>query len=132
MATNVSILPELHDDPVSAVRSGLPVERFDRLRRRLEISTSLLLEVIGISASTLGRRRKEGYFKKSESERLMRTARLFEHAVEVFGDEAEARRWLNSSHRKFGGDTPLEHADTEPGTHHVHSILGRISRGIFS
>lgn len=130
--TTDPVLPELHDDPVAAVKSGLPVERFDSLRELLRVSTGTLLRVMNISASTLGRRRKEGYFKKNESERLMRAARLFEHAANVFRNEEKARRWLNTSHRKFGGDTPIEHAETEPGAHHVDTILGRIEYGIFS
>ena len=66
-------LPELGTseaaDLVSAVREGIPTRRFDALNGLIGVSTQTLADVVGISPSTLSRRRGRGRFKKDESER---------------------------------------------------------------
>jgi len=53
---------------VATVREGLPAERFDVLREMLDVSSRTLAEVVGITQSTLSRRRKRGTFDKDESD----------------------------------------------------------------
>ena len=56
-------------DLVSAVREGIPTRRFDALKGLIGVSTQTLADVVGISPSTLSRRRGRGRFNKDESER---------------------------------------------------------------
>jgi putative toxin-antitoxin system antitoxin component (TIGR02293 family) len=62
---------------------------------------------------------------------VLRLARLFERAVEVLGSEQHAQKWFQSPVKGLGGKTPLEFADTEPGTQAVEAMLDRIEDGVF-
>lgn len=117
---------------VAMVREGLPVERFDALRDLLGFSTRELAAVVGITPSTLSRRRSAGTLKKDESERVLRIAHLVLRAIEVLDGEDHARKWLTEPVRALGGETPLRFADTEPGAREVERLLGRLEHGVFS
>lgn len=55
---------------------------------------------------------------------------LVVRAVEVFGSEIEANRWLSSSSADFGNRTPLQTL-VERGPDLPMSILGRIEHGVY-
>jgi uncharacterized protein (DUF2384 family) len=59
---------------------------------------------------------------------------IWTRAVEVFGDEAKARRWLTSNREIFDGHSPEELITTsEPGQlRRVLEVLIRIDYGVFS
>lgn len=128
--------PELAaEDPadiVATVREGLPTERFDVLREVLDVSSGTLAEVVGITPSTLSRRRKRGTFDKDESERILRVARLVARAIDVLDGMENARTWLTEPARGLGGEPPLEFADTEPGAREVERLLIRLDYGVYS
>lgn len=132
----VSSFPELAaDEPaeiVAAVRDGLPTERFEALRELLDVPSGTLAEVVGITPSTLSRRRKRGTFNKEESERLLRVARLALRAIDVLDGLENARRWLTEPARALGGEVPLKFADTEPGAREVERLLTRLDHGVYS
>ncbi len=117
---------------ISRVERGFTTATLDRIKRRLDLSTDEVAEVIGVSARTLARRRDSGRLETVESDRLMRLARLFERAVAVFGAEDEARRWFHQSQLGLGGATPLEFARTEPGSREVEALLDRIDFGVLA
>jgi len=119
-------------EAVRLVREGLPTGRFDTLRAFLDISAADFSEVVGITSSTLSRRRSRGYFDKDESERLLRLARIALRAVDVMEGTENAKQWLTEPARALGGETPLQFADTEPGAREVERLLGRIEHGVFS
>ena len=117
---------------VSAVREGIPAGRFDALKELLGVSTERLTEVVGISPSTLSRRRKRGRFDKDESERILRVARIALRAADVLGGPENARKWLTEPARALGGERPLAFADTEPGAREVERLLIRLEHGVYS
>jgi putative toxin-antitoxin system antitoxin component (TIGR02293 family) len=57
---------------------------------------------------------------------------IFNYAVEVFGNPALAREWMNTPLIALGGQTPLEFLSTEEGVREVEAILGQIENGDFS
>ena len=67
-----------------------------------------------------------------ESERIYRIAKIYDRAVEVFGDEEMGRRWLKEPAWALGDRTPLEFAETELGAQEVDDLLGRIEHGVFT
>ena len=117
---------------VATVRDGLPAERFDVLREMLGVPSGTLAEVVGITQSTLSRRRKRGMFDKDESERVLRVARLVARAADVLDGMENARKWLTEPARGLGGEPPLEFADTEPGAREVERLLIRLEYGVYS
>ncbi len=52
-------------------------------------------------------------------------------AIEVFGDESEAKLWLKEPKSALQGKTPLQAINTESGVQQVKLMLGRIEHGIF-
>lgn len=117
---------------IGALKSGLPVSAFEKLRSSLDVSKAELATVIGISERTLARRLKAGNFNAEESERIYRVARLLARATEVLESEAEAVGWLKTPKRHLRETTPLLFADTEVGAQTVERLLGRLEHGVFS
>jgi len=130
------VFPELESDSpadvVRAIRQGLPTEHFDALQEALDVTTRDLAQIVGITQSTLSRRRQHGPFNADESERIVRIARLFNHAVRAMESKETARKWLKEPARALGGESPLRFADTEPGAREVERLLTRLEHGVFS
>lgn len=57
--------------------------------------------------------------------------RIFDRAVEVFGDKSEAKFWLKEPKSALEGKAPIQVINTEPGVAQVELMLNRIDRGIF-
>ena len=66
-----------------------------------------------------------------ESEKAFRIARLYDRALEVFGDQQAAGNWLKEPARGLGETTPLLYAKTELGAREVEKLLTRIEHGVF-
>ena len=74
-------------DQISHIKAGLAINEVSDLISRLDITEKHLARVVGLSTSTLAIRKKNGRFKSSESERIMRVNRIFNRAVEVFNQD---------------------------------------------
>lgn len=116
---------------VEQVRQGLPFAEFRALIELLAIPEEELGRLLGISPATLNRRKKARHLGMLESERIVRFARLFGIAMEVFGSEEAAREWLKTPNPGAAGEPPLTYADTELGAREVENLLGRIDHGVF-
>ena len=112
------------------LRGGVNASLYQTLRELLAISDRQLSRIVRIAPRTLKRRLKQGRLEPDESERVARVGRLLLRAVEVFEDVEKARRWLRKPQMALGDETPLDHADTEPGARQVEDLLGRIEHGI--
>lgn len=105
---------------------------FHYLQELLGLSEERLGALLGMSRATLHRRKKSGTMDRAESDRVVRFGRLFRQAVVVLGNERVAREWLSAPAYAFGGELPLDYADTEAGAREVEALLGRIEHGVFS
>ncbi len=115
------------------VEKGLPYRVYDRFADALGASTDDLLKLIGIPRRTLVRRKAEGRFSSEESDRLLRAARVFSRAIDLFeGDHQAALEWLTKPQPAFGGSVPLELATTELGAREVEALIFRLEHGVFS
>ena len=119
------------DDLIRKIQRGFPVSSFEKLRRKLDVSDNLLSQVINIPKRTLTRRKQQGRLNVVESEKLLRIARLYDKALEVFEDEEAAEKWLKEPARGLGGVIPLEYAKTELGAQEIEKLLIRIEHGVF-
>ena len=81
-----------------------------------------LAGALGLSMRTLARRRAAGRLAPSESDPLLRTARLVEMATVALGSAAGAAAWMTQTHALFG-ESPLLRADTAPGAREVEDAL---------
>jgi putative toxin-antitoxin system antitoxin component (TIGR02293 family) len=117
---------------ISALKSGLPVEELDDLRRSLDLPMDKLLPRLGLSKATFHRRKAAGRLDMAESDRVVRFARLLGLAAAVLESLETGRRWLASPQVGLGGATPLEFAETEVGAREVENLLGRLEYGVYS
>jgi len=116
---------------VERIRHGLPLSEFHALHELLEIPEDELGRFLGMSPATLQRRKKSRQLNSAESERIVRFARLFGAALEVFETHEAARSWLKTPNPGTAQEPPLSYADTEFGAREVENLLGRIDHGVF-
>lgn len=66
----------------------------------------------------------------SQSDERIEQVKL--RAIDVFGSEAIALRWLNAPRPQFNGRTPLSVINTDAGFDDVMCMLLRIAHGVYS
>lgn len=104
----------------------------DLLAHRLQVDANSLLQVSRIPARTFHRRQAEGKsLSGTETDRVLRIARVASLAERVFEDADKARRWLSKDHRLLGAK-PLDLLASDQGTHEVEAELHRIEWGDFA
>lgn len=114
---------------IEALLNGLHASGWHRVTGALGVSDQQLAEVVGISVSTLTRRKREGSFTPEESERLLRIAGLAAKAETVFTSPARVRSWFATPNHQLAGETPLWYARTSIGAAEVDRVLERILDG---
>lgn len=119
------------NDLILQIKKGLPISSFEKLRKKLDVSDNLLSQIVNIPKRTLNRRKQQGRLNAVESERVLRIARLYDKALDVFEDEEAAENWFKKPARGLAGTPPLKYADTELGAQEVERLLIRIEHGVF-
>lgn len=118
---------------LKAVDKGLPWNAFTRFVRNSGMSSEQVAELLGVPRRTLARRKAEGRFHADESDRLMRAARVFSRALDLYaGNRDAAAEWFTYPNWALGGESPLQFARTEIGADYVDNLVGQIEYGIFS
>ncbi len=131
MATPKLLAPPLDITRATAlVQKGLPWHEAEFLAETLGVTLAELADLLGISEPTFFRRRKQKRFPVAESDHIMRFARLWSLALDVFENEVGARDWLKAPAFGLGGKTPLQVAKTETGAREVELLLQRIDYGV--
>ncbi len=120
------------DEITARLRAGLPVAAFDHLQKALGVTANELAAPMHLAPRTLARRKKEGTLTAEESDHLFRIARLFRLAENLLGTPESARRWFTAPKAALGHQSPLQAADTTPGSREIEDLLGRIEFGIFA
>lgn len=116
---------------IKTLKEGLPVRELNALQAALAVPMESLAPMLGISKATLHRRRLGGRLVASESDRVVRFARLMGKATRVMESESSARL-VDQSTIRLGGAVPLRYAETEIGAREVEDLLGRIEHGVYS
>lgn len=117
---------------VELVERGLTWSDAVELAKALDVTLDRLASLVRIPAATFYRRKRARRFSRQESDRLMRFARLWTLAVDVFEDEEGARTWLGAPQFGLSGEVPLEYAATEAGAREVENLLRRIGYGVLA
>jgi putative toxin-antitoxin system antitoxin component (TIGR02293 family) len=116
-----------------AIEKGLTWKTLQRFVRNSGLSLEQVADLVGIPRRTLQRRRMTGRLTSQESDRLLRAARIYSRALELFdGQRDDATHWLTGTNTAIGGVAPIELARTEIGANEVDHLIGRIEHGIFS
>ena len=115
------------------IEKGLAFTTFSRLMINIGLTQEELADVVSITTRTLNRRKKEGRLEPVESDRLLRTSRIFGNALQLFeGDANAARAWMSAPVRALGGMSPLQVCRTELGANEVSNLIGRLEHGVFT
>ncbi len=118
---------------IRLVNRGLPFSAFERLQEALGLPAQEIADIVGIPARTLHRRKEQRRLQPDESDRLVRLARIYGMALDLFeGDQPEARHWLSSPQPGLGGASALALASTEVGAREVESLIARLEHGVFA
>ncbi len=117
---------------IHRARAGLPYGALEAVATRYGIPVAALARVIDLPPRTLARRKKEGRFSATESDRLVRVARAAASAEDVLEDRDNAGRWLQKPNRALGGVAPLDLLNSDLGAEQVETILVRIDYGVYS
>ncbi len=118
---------------ISNIERGLPYSALEHLQRNTGFAPDVFLGWIGIAPRTQARRKMQGRLLPDESDRLLRAARVFARALELFhGDRAGAVEWLLHKLPALGYKTPVEVSRTDLGAREVEQLIGRIRHGVFS
>lgn len=108
---------------------GLPTSAFERLCETIAPDDKAFCYEL-VPRSTLVRRRKVKRMTPEESERIQRTAEIWSFTLDVFGDEAKARRFLSRPHALLRGERPIDLViSNAKGARAVESVLGRLKYG---
>ncbi len=115
-------------DAVRLVRNGLSSRAFLRIEGRLG------LDADSVAPPSTRRRRiaTKARLSRDESERVMRLARVYGEAVELFGDEKAALEWLKTPADYLQDDapvTPLKLAESDLGARLIESHIRRTAYG---
>jgi len=113
------------------IEKGYAYNVHESLITQLELSEINFSRLIGISVSTL-KRRRGGRFTTEESDRMYRLQKLLDRTEEVLEGHEAAIEWLKSPKRALNERKPIDLTISEAGVHEVEQLLGRIEHGIFS
>lgn len=114
---------------LSAVQHGLTVYALDGVAHELAPDDKSFAFRI-VPRATLARRRQEELLSPEESTRLARVAAVWAMALDVWGSEIEARRFMFTEHPLLEGRRPIEIVlENELGRPVVEGILGRLQWG---
>ena len=117
-------------DMVHAAMAGVPVKAFEDLKRSGYKEHEITWIV---KPRTLRDRKKQGgRLTPEESDRWLRAAKAHALAVEVFGNEDKAIRWLHKPRKAFGGDSAIKIIKSETGYEIVEEALYNIDSGHFA
>jgi putative toxin-antitoxin system antitoxin component (TIGR02293 family) len=128
-------LRRLDDTPVSAlalidgIEKGLPVASLKAVSEAFSPNDKSFMFRF-VPKATLARRLATHRLRPEEGERLVRFARVWQLAREVWQDDTAARAFLRRPHPLLGGREPLElMLLNSEGAKLVEDILGRLKYG---
>lgn len=101
------------------------------LARRAGLDETGLAGFLGVSPKTLARRAAKGVLDEAESLKAEMLSNTLNEALRIMGDEAKARRWLNSAVVSLGGLRPIDHLDSIEGYERVRESLTKIEYGMY-
>ena len=125
--------PATAGDWAARIHSGLPAASAFAFKEALGLTNEQLSSVLGVSPRTLARLDPaKSRLDLVSGDRLVRSARLFAIATDVFEEAPAAARWLKAPQRALGGAIPLDLAQTDVGARAVEALLGRMEHGVYT
>jgi len=117
-------------DEIRLVQTGVQPVLLESLRQ-LGFSQSESHWIIKPRTLAHRKNRKE-LLTQEETGRWLRATKILALAIEVFGNQDKASKWMHKSRSRFGGHSALEIMQNEPGAQLVEETLNQIDSGYFA
>lgn len=114
------------------IHDGLPVSAFRHAVDSLGQPENAVVEGLGISRTSLGRRKQVRRLGFVDSERAVRLGSVIALGKVALGSTGAVGRWMLKANGALGGEIPLRLLQADVGARQVESVLGRALLGGFS
>jgi putative toxin-antitoxin system antitoxin component (TIGR02293 family) len=114
-----------------AVEAGVPVATMDDFVAASGMKLKDVLEVVIPLRTLKHRKARKEPLTSDESDKLVRLIKVYDLAVQVFGEKEKAVYWLGEPKPRFDGRTPTQMMRTGLGTGMVEEMLVQIDEGMF-
>lgn len=115
------------------VKSGFSVELLSNVANIIGLSSALVAQSIGITSTTLARRRKHGHFNREESDRIFCLIQVTDRTTDFFeGNRKSAAQWLQTAAPALGQKQPIEMLETSADTLAVLKLITQMEFGVHS
>lgn len=92
-----------------------------------------MAQSLGITSTTLARRRKHGHFNPKESDRIFCLVQVTDRATDLFeGDRKSVGQWMQTKVPALGKKQPIEMLETTADTIAVLNLISRLEFGVHS
>jgi len=136
----VYLLPP--NERINEIKKGVSAKRVNDLAECMNITTTVLLETLGLARATITRKvSKEASLSKDESERVLGIESLIGQVVTMVNESGEpdgfdaakwVSNWLKTPLPALGGKTPASYMDTVEGQKLVSNILATSQSGAYA
>lgn len=113
-----------------SVALGLPKKSLQTTVKHLTLDTDAAKQISNKLVPPASFKRRKDNLNPQQSERVERMARVFATALDVWGDEDDARKFLFSSHQLLNHQRPIDFAFSELGARHIEEILEKLRYGL--
>ncbi|HEY8894098.1 MAG TPA: antitoxin Xre/MbcA/ParS toxin-binding domain-containing protein [Niastella sp.] len=115
---------------IGIVKNGITKKQLEAIKSETDFDYNTLSNLLGVSRTTLIKKKGEEKFDQLTSERIMLLAEVISYGREVFENKDLFNGWLKKPSFALGGKAPLELLDTIYGIAEVKKELGRIEYGV--
>ena len=119
-------------DLLSAINSGIKTTAINVFAKKSGITQETLVSLLKINYKTFTRRKEDGLLKPIESDRLLAIAKVYAHALDIFGTSDKTLEWLNEPNLALNNMKPIDLLSTSHGCSLITEILYRIDYGVYS
>jgi putative toxin-antitoxin system antitoxin component (TIGR02293 family) len=116
---------------IDAIKEGFPLKAFERICEAIAPDNAAFKYLL-VPKTSLHRlyEKEHALLSRQQSEQIARLARVWARSLDVWGNAADARRFLNEPHALLDGRSPIAVTlDADIGVTMVEDILGRLQYG---
>jgi putative toxin-antitoxin system antitoxin component (TIGR02293 family) len=117
------------------IEEGLPSSALSHLLGNIGLLADdpALQQALGISLRTVQRKKdSQGVLSTMQSGRTWKFAEVLAKAMDVFGSQEAAERWMDEPAMGLEGYKPIELMSTPAGVDVVETFLGRLAYGVYA
>ena len=117
---------------IETIKEGISKEELENLKEQTGIDYNILAKVLAVTKATLHNKKGKARFDAFVSERILLLADIYSYGYTVFQDRDKFNRWMKTSNRALGNQSPLSLTETVYGMEEVKNLIGRIDYGVYS